>query len=91
MRGTMASTQTMAALEPHTVLIEDLFNSGLTHTEISCSLQQMGILQCSEMSVRRFCARHDLRRKRSMSDAELESALVQSMYEVSCHSDSHSI
>ena len=37
-RVTMA---TMAALEQHTVLIKDLFHSGLTHNEMSCTLQQM--------------------------------------------------
>ncbi|XP_061584402.1 uncharacterized protein LOC133449284 [Cololabis saira] len=71
----------MAALEQHTDLIKDLFHSGLTHKNISCTLQQMDLLQCSEMSVRRFCARHDLRRKSHISDAELESALIQSIYE----------
>ncbi|XP_035989127.1 uncharacterized protein LOC118561265 [Fundulus heteroclitus] len=71
----------MAALEPHTRLIEELFNSGLTHTKISSTLQQMGIRKCSKMSVRRVCAMHGLRRKGSVSDAELDSALIQSVYE----------
>ncbi|XP_038162643.1 uncharacterized protein LOC119797577 [Cyprinodon tularosa] len=71
----------MAKLEPHTMLIEKLFASGLTHAEISSSLQQMGIKECSKMSVRRFCALHGLRRKGSVSDAELDSALIQSVYE----------
>ncbi|XP_053707713.1 uncharacterized protein LOC128751014 [Synchiropus splendidus] len=39
----------------------------------------MGVLRCSEMSVRRFCNRHQLRRKGHVSDAELEVAVISSI------------
>uniref|UniRef100_A0A1A8P269 Integrase core domain-containing protein n=1 Tax=Nothobranchius pienaari TaxID=704102 RepID=A0A1A8P269_9TELE len=71
----------MAALESHTNLITSLFNTGLTHAQIASTLQQMNILPCSEMSVRRFCARHELKRKRQLSDQALERAVAGSIYE----------
>ncbi|XP_070402718.1 uncharacterized protein [Nothobranchius furzeri] len=71
----------MAALESHTNLITSLFNTGLTHAQIAYTLQQMNILPCSEMSVRRFCARHGLKRKRQVSDQALERAVAGSIYE----------
>ncbi|XP_073343402.1 uncharacterized protein [Pagrus major] len=43
------------------------------------SSQQFGVQRCSEMSVRRFCAQHQLRRKRHVSDAELETAVLSSI------------
>uniref|UniRef100_A0A1A8SPT9 Uncharacterized protein n=1 Tax=Nothobranchius rachovii TaxID=451742 RepID=A0A1A8SPT9_9TELE len=71
----------MAALESHTNLITSLFNTGLTHAQIASTLQQMNILPCSEMSVRRFCARHELKRKRQVSDQALERAVAGPIYE----------
>ncbi|XP_072564078.1 uncharacterized protein [Paramormyrops kingsleyae] len=71
----------MAALEPHSTLIMELFKTGMTHAEISCTLKQMNIVDCSERSVRRFCAGHDLKRKRLLADAALERILARSIYE----------
>lgn len=73
---------TMAALETHADFIQDLFQAGKTHAEISNMLQQIGAERCSEMSVRRFCTLHNLRRKRHVTDSELERAVIGSIREV---------
>ncbi|KAF6729617.1 hypothetical protein FQA47_009416 [Oryzias melastigma] len=71
----------MAALEPYRDFINDLFRNGKTHAEISSSLQQMDIDKCSVSTVRRFCHQHCLRRKKHISDSELENAVSMSIYE----------
>ncbi|MEQ2281520.1 hypothetical protein AMECASPLE_031293 [Ameca splendens] len=52
-------------------------------------LQQMGIQQRSEMRVRRICAKHKLTRKVQVSDAELEMAVLGSIYETGPYVRSH--
>lgn len=77
------SIDAMTALEPHASLIKDLFETGKVYSEISTMLHRMVIQWCSEMrrlpDVRRFCAQHDLRRKRLVSDAE-KRAVVGAIY-----------
>ncbi len=76
----------MAALEPYFGLITELFESGKTHAEISTTLQRFGSPQCSVMTVRRFCLAHNLRGRNPVSDTELETAVISSIYRV-CESN----
>ncbi|XP_076118325.1 uncharacterized protein LOC143099128, partial [Alosa pseudoharengus] len=71
----------MAAIEIHAKYIKELFGAGKTHAEISTTLKQNGIKMCSEMSIRRFCEKHNLRRKGFVIDAELERAVMGSIRE----------
>ncbi len=76
----------ISALEPYFDLITELFESGKTHAEISTALQRFGAPQCSVMTVRRFCLAHNLRRRNPVSDTELETAVISSIYRV-CESN----
>ena len=58
----------MAALEPYGDFIRELFDTGKTHNEISTALKQSGAPKCSVMTVRRFCAEHNLQRRNLVSD-----------------------
>lgn len=71
----------MAALEPYADFIQELFESGKTHTEISSALRTYGAPQCSVMTVRRFCTEHNMRRRNRLSDTELETAVISSIYQ----------
>ena len=41
----------MASLEPFTDSIIDLFQNGMTYADISANLAEMGVQNCSSMSV----------------------------------------
>ncbi|XP_063067134.1 uncharacterized protein LOC134458635 [Engraulis encrasicolus] len=69
----------MAGLEEHCELIEQMFRSGKTHSEMSETLRSMGVKGSSEMSVRRFCGEVGLRRKGHVTDQELEEAVISSI------------
>ena len=79
----------MAALEQYADVIKQLFEAGKTHTGILETLQEMGVRRRSAMSVRRFCIQHNLRRKRLVTDAELERAVVSSIYQKQIEQKSH--
>ena len=78
-----SSTIIMAGLEEHRELIEQMFRSGKTHSEMSETLRSMGVKGSSEMSVRRFCGEVGLRRKGHVTDQELEEAVISSIQKVS--------
>ncbi|KAK7929729.1 hypothetical protein WMY93_006124 [Mugilogobius chulae] len=69
----------MANLEDFAGIVIECFHRGKTHAEISNTLQHLGLPRCSEMSVRRFCMNHQLRRKRYVNDAQLEIAVLSSI------------
>ncbi|XP_062401715.1 uncharacterized protein LOC134092702 [Sardina pilchardus] len=71
----------MAAIEIHAKYITELFGAGKTHSEMSSTLKQHGVKMCSEMSIRRFCEKHNLRRKGLVTDTELERAVLGSIRE----------
>lgn len=84
------SIDAMTALEPHANLIKDLFETGKVYSEISTMLHRMVIQRCSEMSVRRFCAQHDLRHKRLVRRRTGEGCgWGNILYEVSFHLSLH--
>ena len=72
----------MAGLENYSELVEHLFQEGKTHAQIATALQDVGVPRCSEMSVRRFCVRNNLRRKGHVSDAQLGVAIASAIDEV---------
>ena len=72
----------MASLEPFADYIIDLFRNGMTYADISAHLAEMGVQNCSSMSVRRFCHTHNLRRRGLVSDTHLELAVARSITQV---------
>nr|XP_046256591.1 uncharacterized protein LOC124065345 isoform X1 [Scatophagus argus] len=66
----------MVSLEPYGNLIREMIAQNLSHADISTNLLQLGVQQgCSEMSVRRFCAHHNISRRGQVSDTQLEVAI----------------
>ena len=55
---------------------------GTTYADISAHLAEMGVQNCSSMSVRRFCHSHNLRRRGVVSDTHLELAVARSINQV---------
>lgn len=70
----------MASLEGFADLVTECFESGKTPAEISATLLQLGLCQSvPKCQVRRFCMKHQLRRKRHVTDAQLEIAVTSSI------------
>lgn len=58
----------MVSHEPYGSLIRDMIAQNLSYADISMILLELGVQQgCSEMSVRRFCAHHNISRRGHVS------------------------
>ncbi len=73
----------MVSLEPYGNLIREMIAQNLSHTDISMNLLQLGVQQgCSEMSVRRFCAHHNISTRGHLSNTKLEVAISRAINQV---------
>ena len=71
------------SLEPYGNLIREMIAQNLSHADISTNLLQLGVQKgCSEMSVRRFCAHHNISRRGHVSDTQLEVAISRAINQV---------
>ena len=52
------------------------------HLQTYLTMAEMGVQNCSSMSVRRFCHSHNLRRRGLVSDTHLELAVARSINQV---------
>ena len=66
-------------------LVRDFVLRKLTHKQISEELQREnpGVRGLSEMSVRRFCFKHNIHRTTQISDGELDCAVRKAVSQVS--------
>ncbi len=73
----------MSSIEPYAQIISNMIQTGATFSEISDSLVQHGAGRgCSAMSIRRFCAQHNIVRRGHVSDSHLELAIANAISEV---------
>ncbi len=73
----------MSSIEPYAQMISNMIQTGATFSEISDSLVQHGAGRgCSAMSIRRFCAQHNIVRRGHVSDSHLELAIANAISEV---------
>ena len=81
--GRSLKTDEMASLEPYENVIREMITQNFSYADISTNLSELGVKEgCSAMSVRRFCARHNISRRGHESDSQLEAAISSAINQV---------
>lgn len=73
----------IVSMEPYGNSIRDTIAQDLSDADITMNIFKSGMQQgCSEMTVRRFCAYHNISRREHVSDAQLEVAINRAINQV---------
>lgn len=72
------------ALEQYYDTIQNMMLQGSTYEDISSTLVSMGLVKGGSVpSLKKFCVKHNLKKKGVVSNTQLEAAVVQAVQEVS--------